>query len=113
MFVNGNENLFSVNEGHGLFVHVIPSSLLQLRACLHGDGGPQIGEVTCGGSSPLSCKRDQIKMRFCGQAGYSPKRITSPTWGPPPPCKQGLFTRRWGTPGRKVTRLGGVTRLSI
>ena len=26
-------------------------------------GGPQIGEVTCGGSPHLSCKRDQIKMR--------------------------------------------------
>ena len=34
-----------------------------VRACLHGDGGPQIGEVTCGGSPHLSCKRDQIKMR--------------------------------------------------
>ena len=33
------------------------------RACLHGGGGPQIGEVTCGGSPHLSCKRDQIKMR--------------------------------------------------
>ena len=32
------------------------------RACLHGGGGPQIGEVTCGGSPCLSCKRDQIKM---------------------------------------------------
>ena len=34
-----------------------------LKACLHGDGGPQIGEVICGGSPHLSCKRDQIKMR--------------------------------------------------
>ena len=34
-----------------------------IRACLHGGGGPQIGEVTCGGSSHPSCKRDQIKMR--------------------------------------------------
>ena len=30
---------------------------------LHGGGGPQIGEVTCGGSPHLSGKRDQIKMR--------------------------------------------------
>ena len=39
---------------------------------LHGDGGPQIGEVTCGGSPHLSCKRDQIKVRDYnyGQAGY-------------------------------------------
>ena len=39
---------------------------------LHGDGGPQIGEVTCGRSPHLSCKRGQIKMRDYnyGQAGY-------------------------------------------
>ena len=43
-----------------------------LTACLHGCGGPQINEVTCGGSPHLSCKRDQIKMRdyMAGQAGY-------------------------------------------
>ena len=34
-----------------------------LRAYLHGSGEPQLGEVTCGGSPHLSCKRDQIKMR--------------------------------------------------
>ena len=34
-----------------------------VRACLHEGGGPQIGEVTCGGSPHLSCKGDQIKMR--------------------------------------------------
>ena len=34
-----------------------------VRACLHGGGGPQISEVTCGGSPHLSCKRDQIKLR--------------------------------------------------
>ena len=30
------------------------------------------------------------------KAGYfftSPKRVTSPTWGPPPPCKQALRTK--------------------
>ena len=46
MFVNENETLFSVNEGHDVFVHVIWSSLLQLGACLQGGGGPQVGEVT-------------------------------------------------------------------
>ena len=34
-----------------------------IRACLHGGGGPQLGEVIYGGSPHLSCKRDQIKMR--------------------------------------------------
>ena len=34
-----------------------------IRACLHGGGGPQIGEVICGWSPHLSCKCDKIKMR--------------------------------------------------
>ena len=44
----------------------------RLQPCLHGGGGPQIGEVTCGGSPHLSYKRDQIKTqeRLYGQAGY-------------------------------------------
>ena len=50
-----------------------------LRGCLNGGGGPQVGEVTCGGSPHLSCKRDQIKMR-----AYMDRR------DPPPPCKQAL-----------------------
>ena len=54
------------------------------RACLLGGGGPQVGEVTCGGSPHLSCKRDQIKMRDYN----TDKRVTSSTWGPLPPCKQ-------------------------
>ena len=38
---------------------------------MEGGGGLQIGEVTCGGSPHLSCKRDQIKnKRLYGQAGY-------------------------------------------
>ena len=55
------------------------------KACLHGGGVPQIGEVTFGGPPHLSYKRDQIKMR-----DYMERRVTSPTWGPPPPCKQAL-----------------------
>ena len=43
-----------------------------LRACLHGGVGPQIGEVTFGGSLHLSCKRDQIKMR-----DYMDRRVFS------------------------------------
>ena len=33
----------------------------------------------------LTCKRDYIKMR-----DYMDRRVTSPTWGAPPPCKQAL-----------------------
>ena len=60
-----------------------------LRACLHGGGGAQIGEVTCGGSPHLSCKGDQIKMRdYMDRRVTATWQVTSPTWGPPPPCKQ-------------------------
>ena len=71
--------------------------LFTLRACFHGGGGPQVGEVTCLGrltllsiqsliwSPHLSCKRDQIEIR-----DYMNRRVTSPTWGPQPPCKQAL-----------------------
>ena len=62
-----------------------------LRACLHGGGGPQIGEVTCDGLPHLSCKWDQIKMRdYMYRRDTPPKWVTSPTWGPSPPCKQAL-----------------------
>ena len=47
------------------------------------------------GESPhLSCKRDQIKMRYYMDRRFTPpKRVTSPTWGSPPPCKQALSLR--------------------
>ena len=65
--------------------------MTQVRACVHGDGGTQIGGVTCGESPHLTCKRDQIKMRdFMDRRVTPPKRITLPTWGPPPPSKQAL-----------------------
>ena len=44
-----------------------------------------------GGSPHLSCKRDPSKMRdYMDRRVTPPKRVTSPTWGPPPPCKQAL-----------------------
>ena len=61
----------------------------RLMACLDGGGGPQLGEVTQDGSPRLSCKRDEIKTRdYMDRRVTSPKRVTSPTWGPPPLCKQ-------------------------
>ena len=61
------------------------------RACLHEGGGPQVGEVTCGGLPHLTCKRDHIKMRdYMDRRATPPKRVTSPIWGTPPPCKQAL-----------------------
>ena len=73
------------------------------RAYLQEGGGTQVGEVTrlsgvtrpsiqsFVGSPHLSCKRDQIKIRdYMDRRVTPPKRVTSPTWGPPPPCKQPL-----------------------
>ena len=59
--------------------------------CLHQGGGPHVGEVTCGGLPHLTCKLDHIKMRdYMDRQVTPPKRVTSPTWGPPPPCTQAL-----------------------
>ena len=44
-----------------------------------------------GGSPHLSCKRDQDKIRnYIDRRVTPPRRVTSPTWGSPPPCKQAL-----------------------
>ena len=68
--------------------------LTLLRACLHESGGPQGGAVTCGGLPHLTCKRDHIKMRDCMDRRVTPpKRVTSPAWGNPPPCKRALNLR--------------------
>ena len=62
-----------------------------LRVCLHEGGEPQVGEVTCGGLPHLTCKRDHIKMKdYIDRRVTPPKRVTSPIWGTPPPCKQAL-----------------------
>ena len=44
-----------------------------------------------GGLPHLSCKHDEIKMRdYMERRVTPPRRVTSPTWGPPRPCKQAL-----------------------
>ena len=45
--------------GKGKGKNKIDRTANRLRACLHGGGGSQVGEVTCGWSPHLSCKRDQ------------------------------------------------------
>ena len=61
------------------------------KGLFHGGRGPQIAEVTCGGSSHLSCKRDQLIMRdYMDRRVTLPKRATSSAWGLPHPCKQAL-----------------------
>ena len=44
---------------------------MHVRACLHGTGGPQI--------------RDYMDRQVT-----TPKRVTTPTWGRPPPHKQAV-----------------------
>ena len=69
----------------------VPMCTSKDRACLHEGGGPRVGEVTCGKLPHLSCKRDHNKMRdYMDRRVTPPKRVTSPTCGPPPPCKQAL-----------------------
>ena len=60
----------------------LPAKMVKLRACLHGGGGPQAGEVKCGVSPHQSCKLDQNKMRDYMDGWVTPpKRVTSSTWG--------------------------------
>jgi len=74
------------------------------------------------GSPHLSCKRDQIKMRhYMDRRITPPKRVTSPTWGPPPQCKQALtrtiamFTLRgWvGTLDKRIQQMDTAAKLPI
>ena len=65
--------------------------VFSVGACLHGGGGPQVSEITRGGSPRLTCKRDHIKLRdYMDRRVTSPKRFTSPTWAPQTPYKQAL-----------------------
>ena len=93
------QNFNRSNVGYWEFICINPS-FEGFRACLYEDGRPQIGEVTCSGSPHLSCKRDHIKMRdYMNRRVTPPKRVTSPTWGPPPPCKQALIQINPSTEG--------------
>ena len=75
---------------HGQVVSkvTLTRSKTSLRACVREGGGPQEGEVTCGKLPHLTCKCDHIKMR-----DFMDRRVTSPTWGPPPPSKQALSAK--------------------
>ena len=69
-----NSLLFQFSKDKSLINQIIPSIRQGKKKTfsLRGGRGPQIGEVTCGGSPHLSCKRDQIEInnRLYGQAGY-------------------------------------------
>ena len=85
----------------------VQSFLSLSKGWLHGGAGLQVGEVTRSGgvtllsiqsliwSPHLSCKRHQIKIRdYRTGLVTPPKRVTSPTWGPPSPCEQALSSKR-------------------
>ena len=66
---------------------------------LHGKLSPQLTGLPyladrathLSGSTHQSCKRDQNEIR-----NYRDRRVTSPSWGPPPPCKQALSSQKKG-----------------
>ena len=64
---------------------------MQIRACLHGGGGPQVGEVTrLGGVTHLSIQSLILIWSRLHDGWGHPLHVTSPIWGPPTPCKQAL-----------------------
>ena len=84
-----------------------------LRACLHEDGGPQVGEVTCGGLPHLTCKRDYIKMRdYSIWTGGLPHLPGVPQLL----FKQALTSRKYPSCGRSrgnVCRYSGTSICSL
>ena len=62
-----------------------------MQGLVYMELGAHVGEVTRGRSLHLTCKRDQIKIRdYMDRQVTSPKRVTTPTWGRPPPHKQAV-----------------------
>ena len=69
----------------GIRTKTLRTETLLLRDCLHGGGGPQVGEVTRLSIQSLILILSRLHDRW-----GDPPRVTSPIWGPPPPCKQTL-----------------------
>ena len=64
---------------------------ISLRACLHGGGGPQVGEVTrLGGVTRLFIQSLILTWSRLHVRWGNPPHVTSPTWGPPSSFKQAL-----------------------
>ena len=71
--------------------NVVNSQTFYFRACLHEGGVPQIGEVTrLGGVTRLSIQSLILMWSRLHVRWGNPPHVTSPTWGPPPSCKQAL-----------------------
>ena len=69
----------------GIRTKTLRTETLLLRDCLHGGGGPQVGELTRLSIQSLILILSRLHDRW-----GDPPRVTSPIWGPPPPCKQTL-----------------------
>ena len=64
----------------------------KFRACLHGGGGPQVGEVTrLGEVTCLSIKSLILTWSRLHDRWGDPPHVTSHIGSPPPPCKQALI----------------------
>ena len=62
-----------------------------VRACLQGGRWPQVGGVTRLSISSLILTWSRLHDKWGDHIrDYMDRRITSLTWGPPPPCKQAL-----------------------
>ena len=66
-----------------------------LRARFHGGGVPQVGEVTSSSGESvcpynLSFSLGDHTRDYTDRRVTPSKRVTSPTWGLPPPCQQAL-----------------------
>ena len=60
-------------------------------ACLQGGGGPQVGEVaSLGGVTRPSIESLILIWSRLHDRWRDLLRVTSPTWSPPPSCKQAL-----------------------
>ena len=86
-----------------------------LRACLHGGGRPQVGEVTrLGGVTRLSIQSLILMWSRLHVGWGNPPHVTSPTWGPPPSCKQALKRGyKCPTPGQQQNFHFSVNKLLI
>ena len=94
--VNGHIVLVQCNMNSTPARRVTPPRVVYMAKMRPRLGGlPYLADraTRLGGLPHLSCKHDQIKMRDYMRGGLPHlRRVTSPTWGPPPPCKQALRT---------------------
>ena len=88
--------IFLYSSKGPIFIRVVMVLLRYppVTACLHGSGGTPGRWVNTWRVTPhpaLTCKRDHIRTKDYMDRRFTPrKRVSSPTWGPPPPCKQAL-----------------------